>query len=88
VVEVTIHNELLDANRNILREDEFLLLVGKVSEDRFNGGLRITAEKAFELAEILQPYRQEAGLRVSLRLAPQGISCVMQLGAKEVVVEY
>jgi DNA polymerase-3 subunit alpha len=132
VVEVTIYNELLEANKNIFREDEFLLVVGKVSEDRFNGGLRITAEKAFgiaeariqyghklemdvectvnpaKLAEILQPYRQEGGLPVSLRVAPQGISCVvqlgdgwrvapsdelkyaleLQLGAKEVAVEY
>jgi DNA polymerase-3 subunit alpha len=132
VVEVTIYNELLEANKNIFREDEFLLVVGKVSEDRFNGGLRITAEKAFgiaeariqyghklemdlactanpaKLAEILQPYRQHDGLPVSLRVTPQGIPCVvqlgddwrvapsdelkyaleLQLGAKEVAVEY
>jgi DNA polymerase-3 subunit alpha len=132
VVEVTIYNELLELNKNIFREDEFLLVVGKVSEDRFNGGLRITAEKAFDiaaariqyghklemdlactvnpakLAEILQPYRQEGGLPVSLRVTPQGIPCVvqlgdgwrvapsdelkyaleLQLGAKEVAVEY
>jgi DNA polymerase-3 subunit alpha len=132
VVEVTIYNELLEANKNIFREDEFLLVVGKVSEDRFNGGLRITAEKVFDiaaarvqyghklemdvactinpakLAEILQPHRQQDGLPVSLRIAPQGIPCIMQLGdgwrvapsdelkyalelqlgAKEVAVEY
>jgi len=132
VVEVTIYNELLEANKNIFREDEFLLVVGKVSEDRFNGGLRITAEKAFDiaaariqyghklemdvactintakLAEILQPHRQQDGLPVSLRVSPQGIPCVvqlgdgwrvapsdelkyaleLQLGAKEVAVEY
>jgi DNA polymerase-3 subunit alpha len=132
VVEVTIYSELFEANKNIFREDEFLLVVGKVSEDRFNGGLRITAEKVFDiaaarvqyghklemdvtctinpakLAEILQPYRQESGLPVSLRIAPQGIPCIMQLGdgwrvapsdelkyalelqlgAKEVAVEY
>jgi DNA polymerase-3 subunit alpha len=104
VVEVTIYNELFEANKNIFREDEFLLVVGKVSEDRFNGGLRITAEKAFgiaeariqyghklemdvactvspaKLAEILQPYRQHDGLPVSLRVSPQGIPCVVQLG--------
>jgi len=32
-VEVTIYNELLEQNKNIFREDEFLLVVGKVSED-------------------------------------------------------
>jgi DNA polymerase-3 subunit alpha len=50
VVEVTVYNELFEANKNIFREDEFLLVVGKVSEDRFNGGLRITAEKVFDIA--------------------------------------
>ena len=93
VVEVTIYNELFEANKNIFKEDEFLLVVGKVSEDRFNGGLRITAEKVFDiaaariqyghklemdvactinpakLAEILQPYRHDDGLPVSLRMS-------------------
>jgi DNA polymerase-3 subunit alpha len=104
VVEVTIYNELFELHKNIFREDEFLLVVGKVSEDRFNGGLRITAEKVFDiatariqyghklemdvactiapakLAEILQPYRHENGLPVSLRVTPQGIPCTLQLG--------
>jgi DNA polymerase-3 subunit alpha len=103
VVEVTVYNELFEANKNIFKEDEFLLVVGKVSEDRFNGGLRITAEKVFDiatariqyghklghglhhgqwrkLAEILQPHRQQDGLPVSLRVTPQGVPCVVQLG--------
>jgi len=104
VVEVTIYSELFEANKNIFKEDEFLLVVGKVSEDRFNGGLRITAEKVFDIAtsriqyghklemdlattvspakiaEVLQPYRVQDGLPVSLRINPQGIECVMQLG--------
>ncbi len=104
VVEVTVYSELFEANKNIFKEDEFLLVVGKVSEDRFNGGLRITAEKAFDiaasriqyghklemdvacgissakLAEVLQPYRQENGLPVSLRVKPQGVECIVQLG--------
>jgi DNA polymerase-3 subunit alpha len=104
VVEVTIYNELFEQYKNIFKEDEFLLVVGKVSEDRFNGGLRITAEKVFDIAasrihyghklemdlatsvspakiaEVLQPYRQENGLPVSLRVKPQGVPCTLQLG--------
>ncbi|WP_462176878.1 hypothetical protein, partial [Acinetobacter baumannii] len=87
-----------------LKEDEFLLVVGKVSEDRFNGGLRITAEKVFDIAasriqyghklemdlstsidpakiaDVLQPYRVQDGMPVSLRLETNGIPYVMQLG--------
>ena len=36
VVEVTVYSEVFDANKNIFKEDEFLAVVGKVSEDRFN----------------------------------------------------
>jgi len=50
VHEVTVYSEVFEANKNAFKEDEFLLVVGKVSEDRFNGGLRITAEKVYDLA--------------------------------------
>jgi DNA polymerase-3 subunit alpha len=50
IVEVTVYNEVADANKKVFKEDEFLAVVGKVSEDRFTGGLRITAEKVFDLA--------------------------------------
>ena len=104
VHEVTIYSEVADANKHALKEDEFLLVVGKVSEDRFNGGLRITAEKVFDIAasriqyghklemdlstsidpakiaDVLQPYRVQDGMPVSLRLETNGIPYVMQLG--------
>ncbi len=104
VHEVTIYNEVAEANKHALKEDEFLLVVGKVSEDRFNGGLRITAEKVFDIAasriqyghklemdlstsvdpakiaEVLQPYRVQDGMPVSLRLETNGIPYVVQLG--------
>ena len=104
VHEVTIYSEVAEANKHALKEDEFLLVVGKVSEDRFNGGLRITAEKVFDIAasriqyghklemdlstsvdpakiaEVLQPYRVQDGMPVSLRLETNGIPYVMQLG--------
>ncbi|MCG2583634.1 DNA polymerase III subunit alpha [Massilia sp. TS11] len=49
VVEVTIYGELFEAHKKIFKEDEFLAVVGKVSEDRFTGGLRITADKVFDM---------------------------------------
>jgi DNA polymerase-3 subunit alpha len=32
------------------------------------------------LAEVLQPYRQQDGLPVSLRIKPQGVEAILQLG--------
>ncbi|GAB3460138.1 DNA polymerase III subunit alpha [Massilia terrae] len=104
VQEVTVYSELFEQCKHMFKEDEFLLVVGKVSEDRFNGGVRVTVEKAYgiaeariqyghklemdidcgvspaKLAEVLQPYRVEDGLPVSLRVKPQGIECTLQLG--------
>jgi DNA polymerase-3 subunit alpha len=104
VVEVTIYSELFEAHKNIFKEDEFLLVVGKVSEDRFNGGLRITAEKVYDIAasriqyghrltmdllctispskvaDVLQPHRNPDGLPVAMRIKPDGVECVLQLG--------
>jgi len=49
-VEVTVYNEVYDPNRALFKEDEFLAVQGKVSEDRFSGGLRITADKVMDIA--------------------------------------
>ncbi|HEY8608909.1 MAG TPA: DNA polymerase III subunit alpha [Noviherbaspirillum sp.] len=49
-VDVTVYNELYDPNRHLFKEDEFLAVLGKVSEDRFAGGLRVTAEKVMDIA--------------------------------------
>lgn len=49
-VDVTVYNELYDPNRALFKEDEFLAVQGKVSEDRFSGGLRVTADKVMDIA--------------------------------------
>ncbi|QAU35523.1 DNA polymerase III subunit alpha [Janthinobacterium sp. 17J80-10] len=49
-VDVTVYNEMFEPNRRMFKEDEFLAVQGKVSEDRFSGGLRITAEKVMDIA--------------------------------------
>jgi len=50
-VEVSVFNELWDAERAKLKEDELLVVEGKVSRDDYSGGLRVTAEKLLTLAE-------------------------------------
>ncbi|MGZ9712111.1 DNA polymerase III subunit alpha [Glaciimonas sp. GNP009] len=49
-VDVTIYNEQFEPNKAFFKEDEFLVVQGKVSEDRFNGGLRVSAEKVMDIA--------------------------------------
>ncbi|MBA3031756.1 MAG: DNA polymerase III subunit alpha [Gammaproteobacteria bacterium] len=50
-VEIAVYNELWDAERNKIREDELLLVEGKVQRDDYSGGLRVTADKLMTLAE-------------------------------------
>jgi len=48
-VEMTVFNELFEANRSIIKEDQLLLVEGKVSLDEYSGGLRIAADKLYDL---------------------------------------
>jgi len=61
-LEVTVFNELWDAERAKIKEDELLLVEGKVQKDDYSGGLRITADKLYTLAEARGRYAR--GLRL------------------------
>jgi DNA polymerase-3 subunit alpha len=50
-VELTVFNELWEAERNKIREDELLLVEGKVQRDDYSGGLRVTADRLLTLGE-------------------------------------
>ncbi|MDA8094091.1 MAG: DNA polymerase III subunit alpha [Betaproteobacteria bacterium] len=49
-VEVAVFNELFEAHRDCLKEDQLLVVEGKVSKDDYSGGLRVTADKLYDLA--------------------------------------
>ena len=63
-VEVTVYNEVYDAHRALFREDEFLAIQAKISEDRFSGGMRITAERVMDIATVRASFVK--ALRVAL----------------------
>ena len=50
-VEVAVYNELFEAERAKIKEDELLLIEGKVQRDDFSGSLRVVAEKLITLGE-------------------------------------
>ena len=52
----------------MVREDELLVVLGKVSKDDFTGGLRVVADRLLELGEA----RSEFGKRLQL-VAPGGL---------------
>ncbi|HTZ00055.1 MAG TPA: OB-fold nucleic acid binding domain-containing protein, partial [Rhodocyclaceae bacterium] len=50
-LEVSVFNELWEAERSKIKEDELLLVEGKVQRDDYSGGMRVTADRLFTLAE-------------------------------------
>jgi len=48
-IEAVINDELIEANKERLREDELLVVQGKVQPDRFSGGLRLNINQLWDL---------------------------------------
>ena len=76
-LDVTVYNELYDPNKSLFKEDEFLAVQGKVSEDRFSGGLRITAEKVMDIAGARIQFGRQFSLSLSASLDPMQIKNIL-----------
>jgi DNA polymerase-3 subunit alpha len=63
-VEITVFNELFERHREKLKEDALLVVAGKVQNDEFSGGLRVTSEELLDL-EALRG-RFAARLRIAM----------------------
>lgn len=49
-IEAVANEDLLNANKELLAEDELIIVSGKVQNDRFSGGLRLTVQQIWDLA--------------------------------------
>lgn len=65
-IEVVVFNELYEQNRHMLKEDALLIIEGKVSRDDYSGGVRVTAERLYDLDGARTRFAQ------SLRLSCNG----------------
>jgi DNA polymerase-3 subunit alpha len=77
-VEVTVFNELFESCKAMFKEDEFLAVLGKVSEDRFTGGLRVTAEKAMDIVACRLQYGLHLGGPLPGEVEPARLREVLQ----------
>jgi DNA polymerase-3 subunit alpha len=93
-VEISVFNELFERHRDKLKEDSLLVVAGKVQNDEFSGGLRVSADELMDLDTLRGRYA--ALLRVSMNgqadarrlqqvLAPYRAS---GSGACQVVISY
>jgi DNA polymerase III subunit alpha len=76
-VDVTVYNELYDPNRNLFKEDEFLAVQGKVSEDRFSGGLRISAEKVMDIAMARVAFGKQFSFAIAAQIDAAQIKTIL-----------
>jgi len=49
-IEAVANEELLNANKDLLKDDELVIVMGKVQPDRFSGGLRLNVQQVWDLA--------------------------------------
>ncbi len=49
-LEAVANEELLNANKELLKDDELIIVQGKVQPDRFSGGLRLNVMQVWDLA--------------------------------------
>ncbi|MDX3904358.1 MAG: DNA polymerase III subunit alpha [Pigmentiphaga sp.] len=63
-VEISVFNELYERHRARLREDQLLIVLGKVSNDDYSGGMRIVADELYDL----QMAREAKARALSIKL--------------------
>ncbi len=63
-VEISVFNELFEKHRDKLKEDLLLVVAGKVQNDEFSGGLRVSADELLDLERLRERYA--ARLRIAL----------------------
>ena len=63
-IEAVVFGELFHEKRAAIQEDQVVVLQGKASQDEFSGGLRFTADKLWDVAEIRATHAK--ALRLSI----------------------
>ena len=79
---VSVFNELFEANRLKLKEDQVLIVEGKVTEDGYTGGLRVVAEQLLDLATVRARFARELRLSCNGGSDAQRLSRLLQPNVK------
>ncbi len=51
-IEVVVGNELLNQSQSLLKDDQLVIIEGRVSNDEFSGGVRVNARKLYDLSTL------------------------------------
>jgi DNA polymerase-3 subunit alpha len=69
-IEAMASEELYDANRERLREDELVVIQGRVQNDRFSGGLRLQCNALWDLPAARSRFGRYLSVAVNGRVPP------------------
>jgi DNA polymerase III subunit alpha len=69
-IEAVAAEELYDANRERLREDELVIIQGKVQNDRFSGGLRLQCNAVWDLPSARARFGRYLSVAVNGKVPP------------------
>jgi DNA polymerase III subunit alpha len=69
-IELTVFNELFEQHRQALKEDQLLIVEGKVAHDDFSGSLRISAERLYDLQSARNRFAR--GIRITCNGSSSG----------------
>lgn len=50
-IEAVANEDILNANKDLLKDDELVIVQGKVQPDRFSGGLRLNVQQVWDLTQ-------------------------------------
>ena len=93
-VEISVFNELFEKHRDKLKEDSLLVVAGKVQNDEFSGGLRVTAEELLDLEGLRARYAARLRIAVNGQADARRLQQVLApyrangSGACQVVISY
>jgi DNA polymerase-3 subunit alpha len=62
-VELTVFNEIYEASRPWIREDELLVVRGTAKLDEYSGNVRVGGEELFDFASARSHFAQQLALR-------------------------
>ena len=62
-IELTVFNEIYEANRPWIVEDELLVVQGRASLDEYSGNVRVSGEELFDYAQARSNFAQQLTLR-------------------------
>lgn len=73
-IEVTVFAEVFDRVRNLIREDELLVVEGRPALDGFTGGIRISADQLYDLPGARAHFARSLSVKFTHRHDPRKLA--------------